>query len=265
MPKISENIILRLNQAIDAGSFWRDALVQLTHGTRLREHAERAGELSLANWLWLSNTTRRERALVVDGEMGATAASLASSFAEVHVMESEPLSLSFTRRRFAQDRLESVAHVRASPDAPPFAPGSFDCIALRLPLRRSGSPRRGRETSPELHDLFRACYGLLRPGGCVGIMYANPLYYRNLVKIGRGRHPFVARTLQRIGFGDIQDYYVIPSADEPRSIVPAVRTAVRAYESLVTMPASKRLLRRLVVRLGCHVVLAPARLILAHR
>ena len=254
--------------------------------------AAEEGEGCLANWVWLSDLQRWDRALVVNGQTGNMAGAMAGHFTTVLALESDLFASTRTRQRRDREAISNVMHVTASVSELAFDKRTFDCIVLHGTVPRSAGLRDESGVRPQLRELLADCYKLLRPGGCLYLAAINPLWYkhpdrseaesrpaRSLVSLARaarrtitavlGRSPKaiygLPNLLRKVGFRHIRPYYLIPSIDEPEYIVPANRRGVAAYEMLDLSASRKNHVRKWVGRLGLHALLFPSHLILAYR
>jgi SAM-dependent methyltransferase len=281
------SILLKLNESVQQGVPWRVALSEITSGTDLEGLSAFADDGSLANWIWLADLERRERVLVVSGDGGTMAASLAPHFSTIYLLEANHPRLLFSQRRFAQDGVGNAVLLRASEHDPPFQHDSFDCVVLHGTLDRQGTPAGGGRPDRDRGSVLTACHRLLRPGGYLCIGATNPYWHgssrgrqnrnRWLTQVAltlsglTGTRERIAtrgvleRLLRQVGFHAVRSHYATPSIYRPRDIVPACRRAAVAYEASASADGAKATLRRLLASLGLHSVLFPHQLILAER
>ena len=262
------SILAELNHSVLTGVPWRAALAEIARGTELEDVAEQIGEGSLANWVWLADLGRRKRALDLCGGPGAMTAGLARHFAVVYYLESDQPLLSFSHTRFVQDGIDNAVTVRAGRWGPPFRDASFDCVALHGLSDRDTLELHGARSKPDYRTLLLTCHRLLRPGGCLYIGLSNLHWRGKLREITRGRiapRPLLDRLLRQTGFRNVRRYYVAPSIHQPRTILPATRRAVGAYEKWSAVGGAKGVSRRLIAWSGLHFLLFPSQLILAGR
>ena len=171
------SMVVELNKSMQMGIPWRVALAEITEGTDLEDVAAFVDDGSLANWIWLVDLERRDRALDVCGGDGTMTASLARHFAAVYFLEPDHSLLSFSQKRFAQDGIGNVVLLSASEQDLPFRHGSFDCIVLHEVFDRYGLPAGRAQTDSDHRALLTACHRLLRPGGYLCVGATNP-YWR---------------------------------------------------------------------------------------
>jgi SAM-dependent methyltransferase len=254
---IPASLLDRLTDSIEAGRPWRAALAALTRETDLESAALELRDDSLANWIWLADLNRHERALDVWGGVGSMSAALSRHFAHVYMLDSDRPWIRFASARFRQDRLANVMTLGADVRALPLADDVFDCVVLHNGLARLPNRRQVERTLQWAHRV-------LRPGGCIYLGAPNPYWHQavrrrlNPLRGSLGGPPSsraVVRALRTAGFRHIRSYYVSPSIDRPRNIVPADHRAVSVIFG--GWP------RRIVVRLGGATVLFPSYLVLA--
>jgi SAM-dependent methyltransferase len=208
-------------------------------------------DLDRANWQWLLNLPIDSRVLEVGAGMGTTSHALAVHYREVIALEPVLEHIRFLQQRFAQERLSNIKIIRSSIWVLPFAPESFDLVAMNGVLDRvaegwTGDPGDLQECA------LKKILGLLRPGGYLylgienrlGIAYLTgrpdrncglPFItvlprrlahwyarskgytgYRNYLHSSRGYR----KLLNNVGFTHLELYLAVPSYSQPRFLIP---------------------------------------------
>jgi SAM-dependent methyltransferase len=160
----SQATMERLLKLIDTTP-WRDALVQVAESEPITKHLlEEIGTDFVYSMPW----DRIRTVLEIGAGMGFMTAPLAKFAERVIALEAVPERALFLAKRARQDGLDNVHPIIASGTALPFAPASFDLVALNgvfeyIGLWGKGAP--GRLQQEFLHNVQR----LLKPGGYVYI------------------------------------------------------------------------------------------------
>jgi SAM-dependent methyltransferase len=240
--------------------------------------------LARANWHYLLDLSPDSRVLDLGAGTGTTSHALAMHYREVVALEPVLERVQFMQQRFAQENLSNVRLVRSSLWTLPFAPESFDLVAMNGVLEwvaeeRAGDPGEVQESA--LRNAFR----LLRPGGYLYVGIENrfsPGYfigypdphahipfvtvlprplahwyarkkglkgYRNYLYSSAGYR----KLLSRAGFTRCEFYLAIPSYNHPRFLVPLAGNGFSYYSrnfNHVHARGIRRLLHALLLRLG---------------
>ena len=239
-----------VNRRAQTGS-WKSALLDYDD-PEVQRASVMILNLDRANWHHLVRLPADSRVLDIGAGMGTNSHALALRYREVVAVEPVLERIQFMRQRFTQERLLNVGIVRSSIWKLPFAPGSFDLVALNGVLEwvaagQSGDPGELQKTA--LQNIHR----LLRPGGYVYVGIENryvPGYfigypdphcglpfvtvlprplahwyarrhghedgYRNYLYSSRGYR----KLLQKAGFQQSEFYIASPSYNHPRYLVP---------------------------------------------
>jgi SAM-dependent methyltransferase len=255
--------------------------------------------LDRANWHYLADLTPDSRVLDLGAGTGTTSHALAKHCREVVAVEPVLERVQFMQQRFAQEGIANVRVVRSSLWTLPFAPGSFDLVAMNGVLEWvaqgvDGDPEELQERA--LKNALR----LLRPGGYLyvgienrlglgyfvgypdphaGIPYVTVLPraladwyarrkghkgYRNYLYSGPGYR----RLLHRVGFAQSDVYLAIPSYNNPRFLIPMNGSGFSYYSRNFNTPRAGRLrnlLQSLLVKLRVRKHLEYAFAILARK
>jgi SAM-dependent methyltransferase len=224
------------------------------------------GAESSGNWVWLAAPARWDRVLVVGGSP-LHGIGLADHFAAVHRLatgrDADLRSLSGSPLLAGPRAIEARGDLAVTP----YLDASFDCIVLHRALsfhRGGGSSAR----TPGLRVL-QECFRLLRPGGCVYIASANPVYFRTLLGwLSADVFSQVVpsgRSLRQTGFRQVCTYYADPSIDQPWSVVPATPDALRVLERHSGAGAGRARLRVLIAAAGLSRLIHPWTIHLAYK
>lgn len=186
--------------------------------------------LATGNWVWLLAPPRQERAIVVAPEGDTLARVLSPHFPAIR-------------------RVTSPGGT-----SPRIDDESADLIAIS---RLESSVAAGHDVA----SLVRDCRRALRPGGCLLVTFANPLWARRLRQgpgspghVGRRR---VLRALAGAGFERIASYYLQPYPEAAGSIIPIWAPAAEHHERMQHISSRIGRLRPLFARLGGHGLLYP--------
>ena len=241
-----------LQHAVRHQTPWRGVLAGLRESGVLAAVPTWPPVSGQANWLWMVDRGGAQTALDLGSPFGEMTVALSSHF-ECVIHACPPELAAFTAMRFAQDRLDNAHVLALEPVALPFGESSFDCIALSgcsgHAFLKAGANRRGFE--PGLGQLHR----LLRSGGLLSLPVERPSrLFRQRAK----------RRLRRAGFEKIHGYYVDPSAERPRRIIPQRRSALWAFERLRPGSTPRDWLRRVAATCGVHRFAFGPQLLLAY-
>jgi hypothetical protein len=214
---------------------------------------------SLAPWLWLVDFDAHGKALdASDAPHGEIAVALMTHFAEVHVLRPDSAQLDALLSTDNLRGLAPASTATGSLRASLWPTQTFDCIALHDALVRRRLPTA--EVLAELHGAHK----LLKPGGWLALASPRPsrLYRQRVDTVGMPR-AILSRLLTEANFREIRCLYVEPSADNPRTVVPDVKSAVGAHNRLEGVRGRAMWKRRAAVQLGFRSALFPAYLLLA--
>ncbi len=214
---------------------------------------------SLAPWLWLVDFDAQGKALdASERRTGELATELNAHFAEVHIVRTDAASLDGLRAEISMDGWAPSSEVLGSVRTAAWPRATFDCIALHDALVRRHLSIA--EVLAELQDAHR----LLKPGGWLALTSQSPrmLGDRRARTTGIAR-AVLSRLLTRARFREIRCLFVDPAADEPFTVVPDVKTAIRAHDALVGVSGMAMWKRRAAAEFGFQAALFPAYVLLA--
>jgi len=148
----------------------------------------------------------------------------------------------------------------------PWSERSFDLVVLHDQLQRLSPDER-----PAMPVFWASINRSLRPGGCLMVTCPNSLWYNGLTNregavgsdIGGARS--VKQGIKKAGFCSIRSYYLSPSANDPKSIIPVGRLSVASYERMEMKLSSRGRLRSYLSKAGLHFLLYPSIMYLAYR
>lgn len=229
---------------------WKKALLDFPESS-VQRASQMILNLDRANWQWLLNLPAESRVLDVGAGMGTTSHALALHYREVVAIEPVLERIEFMQQRFTQEKLSNVTLLRSSIWALPFAPESFDLVAMNGVLEwvaegRTGDP--GQVQDAALQNVFR----LLRPGGYLYLGIENRLAYGHFIGYNDPHCglPFVTilprplaqwyarrkgqsgyrnylyssrgyrKLLRKAGFTSVETYLAVPSYNHPRFLIP---------------------------------------------
>jgi SAM-dependent methyltransferase len=283
-----------------ARSHWKSALTD-SQDPAVLQASRMILNLDRANWHWLTGMPMDSRVLDIGAGTGTNSHALGLRYREVVAVEPVAERTEFMRHRFAQEKLDNVRVVRSSVWTLPFAPGSFDLIAMNgvlewVALGVAGDP--GELQQRALANAWR----LLRPGGCLYLGIENrycPGYfvghndphcglpfvtilprplaswyarrkgaavgYRNYLYSSRGYR----NLLQKTGFSRVDIYAAIPSYNDPRFLTPLDGPEFGHYartfaDSSASSPL-RRLLKNTLLKSGLMPHMTYAFAIMAHK
>jgi ubiquinone/menaquinone biosynthesis C-methylase UbiE len=241
--------------------------------------------LDRANWQYLLDLPPASRVLDVGAGTGTNSHSLARHYREVVALEPVQERIEFMRQRFSQEQLSNIRIVRSSLWSLPFAPNSFDLVAMNgvlewVPEGRTGDPKQLQTAA--LEGMFR----LLRPDGYLYVGIENrtlPGYfigypdphsgmpfvtilprplahwfarrrgqkfgYRNYLYSSRGYRNLLAGA----GFRDVEVYLALPSYNHPRFLIPMKGGAAAYYFRNFARPSGtwlRRLAHSILLKAG---------------
>lgn len=214
---------------------------------------------SLAPWLWLVDFDAQGNALdASERQTGEVATELRAHFAAVHLVRSDAATLDGLRVATSRDGWTPSSEVLGSVRTAAWPRETFDCIALHDALIRRRLPMD--EVLAELQDAHR----LLKPGGWLALASPSP----RTVRRPRTRTPGISRAaltrlLTRAHFREIRCLFVHPTADEPFTVVPDAKAAIRAHDTFAGANGMSVWRRRAAVELGFQATLFPAYILLA--
>jgi SAM-dependent methyltransferase len=247
--EIPQDQMREVNRLSQAGK-WSDVVAESPEPS-VQRAATMILNLDRANWHCLLDLPADSRVLDLGAGTGTTSHALANHYREVVALEPVLERVQFMRHRFTQENLSNVQIVRSSLWTLPFAPESFDLVAMNGVLEWVAEGRT--EDPQELQkSALKNALGLLRPGGYlyIGIEnrltpgyfigYADPHAglpfvtilprplaqwyarkkglkgYRNYLYTSAGYR----KLLRRVGFTKVEIYLAIPSYNHPRFLIP---------------------------------------------
>ncbi len=214
---------------------------------------------SLAPWLWLIECGTGGKALDASEEAtGDLAASLMGHFAEVHALRTAAPVLDSVRASNEREGWAPASLTLGTVRSASWPAGTFDCIALHDALARRAL------VGPDLLEELRHLHRLLRRDGWLAVASPNPR------PIARRRGPArvlsrgqLTALLRRAQFRDVHCWLAAPTLERPLTLLPDVRSAIRAYEASDAMRGSTSPIRRMIAGFGPVSLLYPAYVLLA--
>jgi hypothetical protein len=111
---------------------------------------------------------------------------------------------------------------------------------------------------------LEAAHHMLKPGGWLALASPCPPRFRRQSADAIGmRRTLLSRLLTRAHFREIRCLFVAPSADDPSTVVPDVRAAIRARDTLEGVHGTAKWKHRAALELGFRPSLFPAYILLA--
>jgi SAM-dependent methyltransferase len=248
--EIPQQAMREVNRRAAAGC-WKSALVEFGDPA-VEKASEMILNLDRANWQWLIDLPAESKVLDLGAGTGTNAHALGMHYRDVIALEPVLERIEFMRHRFSQEALTNVKPLRSSLWVLPFAPDTFDLVAMNGVLEWVAT---GRTEDPEelQKQALRNAFRLLRPDGYlyIGIEnryglgyfvgYRDPHCglpwvtilpralahwyarrkghaegYRNYLYSSRGYR----RLLESAGFNRIEVYLALPSYNHPRFLIP---------------------------------------------
>lgn len=214
---------------------------------------------SLAPWLWLVDFEERNRALdASSATTGELAAALMAHFAEVHVLRNDRANLDGLSAANRRDGLVPSSTALGSVRHALWPAETFDCIALHDTLVRRQLP------ITEVLVALRGAHRMLKRGGWLALASPRPSRLRRppLQENGISRG-VLSRLLSVAHFREVRCLFVEPSVDDPVTMVPDMKTAIRAHDAIEGARGIAMWRRRAAVELGLRSALFPAYVLLA--
>jgi SAM-dependent methyltransferase len=205
-----------------------------------------------ANWMWLADPPGWKRALELSMGSPVMARALGLRFADVVTLDctaaADPAPAGGGASGGGRFRL-------------PYESESFDCVTMHGVWHDLTRLAAAGDVEPEI-GVLGECRRVLRPGGCLLVTAYNPRYRRLFAAMAADRpahFPAVVRAMGRkfrsTGFSRWQAYYVTPSHNVPKNIIPVARSAVLRYERFTEGHTLRGLARRALGMAGLHQVL----------
>lgn len=254
---------------------WREVLLH-SPDPAVQRVVEMLLNIGRANWHLLVDLPASSHVLDIGAGMGTNAHGLAQRFAEVVAVEPVLEHIRFMQLRFAHEQLSNVKIIRSSIWQLPFAPATFDLIALNGVLAWVAKDSDNNPAQSQRQALRRTAE-LLREGGYLylgienrlghayftgakdpycGLPYVTLLprllahwYARQHGRRGYNNYLYSAwgyrRLLQRSGFAEVSIFNVLPSYNRPRYIIP-LESSIHTYFTEIFDSSSLNSLRRLL-------------------
>lgn len=209
---------------------------------------------SLAPWLWFLDFKTTARALDASSTPGDLAQALKGHFVSVDVLRPAPCELEEVRALASRQGWSADGFTLGSFVSPPWPNATFDCIALHDAFVRM--VRNRAEATNVLSGLHR----LLRPEGWLAVASTSPRFLRRRGEDGYAPAA-LSRLLSRAGFRDVRCVFVLPSLDQPLTLIPDAFDAIDAYEA--SSGEERAWARRAAARVGVRRALYPGYFMLA--
>jgi len=192
-------------------------------------------EDGLANWQWLAHLPSRSDALLLVRRADSPDWHLTEGFASI--------------RRV-------VVSESWNDDVPTH---SMDCVAVP-----DASALRGG-LAP-MDAIVAAAHRVLRPGTgvYVGVEAFHEGPARSFTGVRRAKRHAQARSLEKAGFRDIREYYVVQSPEAPRHLIPGDAAALKAWERAISGRGWRSRVRSAIYSLGAEAILLRHRIVIAH-
>jgi SAM-dependent methyltransferase len=270
-------------RAAKAGS-WKAALLNSSI-PEVREASKMILNLDRANWQWLVDLPRESAVLDLGAGTGTNSRALSRRYESIVAVEPVLERIQFMQEAFKQEGISNISIARTSVWDLPFAPQSFDLVAMNgvlewVPEGRSEDPRELQLAA--LRNVLR----VLRPGGSLYVGIENRLSagyfvgyrdphcslpwvtilprplahwyarrkgmkngYRNYLYSSSGYR----KLLLEAGFSAVEIYVALPSYNFPRYFVPLQNAVFNYYSETFNSAGGSRLrgwVRRILVRTG---------------
>jgi SAM-dependent methyltransferase len=280
--EIPQRQMQEVNRLTQVGN-WKQVLLE-SREPSVQQASTMILNLERANWHLLVDLSPNSRVLDLGAGTGTTSHALAMHYREVVALEPVCERVQFMQQRFSQEGLSNVQIVRSSLWTLPFAPESFDLVAMNGVLEwvaegRVEDPKKLQERA--LKNAFR----LLRPGGYLyigienrftpgyfvgypdphsGIPYVTVLPrplaqwysrrrglpgYRNYLYSSAGYRQLV----KGAGFTSFEIYLAIPSYNHPRFLIPLKGNGFEYYSrnfNHIQPKGIRKLVHSLLLKLG---------------
>lgn len=262
---------------------WQKPLLT-SQDPRVQQAAQMILNLERANWQYLIDLPPGSRALDIGAGMGTNSHALAGRCQEVVALEPVLERVRFMRQRFGQENLSNVKIVRSSVWTLPFAPESFDLVAMNGVLEWVPEGQTEDPAVLQKRALMNA-FRLLRPGGYLYVGIENrmalgyfigyrdphcglpfvtvlprPLanwYARRKGLSGYRNYLYSARGYRKLfesaGFNRVAQYVALPSYNHPRFFIPLGKHIFSYYSRNFNPTQSstiRKLLHKALLKLG---------------
>jgi len=189
----------------------------------------------LANWQWLADLSNREKALLVMRDADSKDWYLTEGFESV------------------QRLLGTEQWLDAIPSQ------SLDCVVIPDCSVLSSENRSLWASLAAAHRVLRS-----KTGFYVGVesMHKNRVV-RTINSLLSGQMHAHTACLAQVGFRDIREYFISPSIETPRHLIPANPSALRAWERAIAERGWQSTLRSALFSIGAATTVLRHRLIIA--